>query len=79
MKKLLILGTLLGVTTVAGASEPRKVATVEGITEYALDNGLRVLLFPDDSRRRSRSTSPTSSARATRATARRAWRTCSST
>jgi zinc protease len=28
----------------------RKVATVEGITEYRLDNGLRVLLFPDNSR-----------------------------
>ena len=28
---------------------PKKVATVEGITEYRLDNGLRVLLFPDPS------------------------------
>jgi len=28
---------------------PRKVAAVEGITEYQLDNGLRVLLFPDPS------------------------------
>ena len=27
----------------------RKVATIEGITEYELDNGLRVLLFPDAS------------------------------
>ncbi|GIW85797.1 MAG: peptidase M16 [Isosphaeraceae bacterium] len=27
-----------------------KVASVEGITEYRLDNGLRVLLFPDPSR-----------------------------
>src|SRR6478752_2738266 len=27
-----------------------KVTSVEGITEYALDNGLRVLLFPDNSR-----------------------------
>ena len=26
-----------------------KVATVEGITEYRLDNGLRFLLFPDRS------------------------------
>ena len=26
------------------------VTTVEGITEYQLDNGLRVLLFPDRSR-----------------------------
>jgi zinc protease len=28
----------------------RKGATVEGITEYSLDNGLRVLVFPDASR-----------------------------
>ena len=28
---------------------PRKVASVEGITEYDYDNGLRVLLFPDQS------------------------------
>jgi zinc protease len=28
---------------------PKKVASVEGITEYQLDNGLRVLLFPDKS------------------------------
>lgn len=27
-----------------------KVTTVEGITEYALDNGLKVLLFPDNSK-----------------------------
>ena len=31
------------------AAEPQKVASVEGITEYQLDNGLRVLLFPDAS------------------------------
>src|SRR5689334_13007283 len=29
------------------ASPPEKVATVEGITEYRLGNGARVLLFPD--------------------------------
>src|SRR4051812_21229002 len=28
---------------------PVKVAAVEGITEYKLDNGLRYLLFPDPS------------------------------
>ena len=27
-----------------------KVTTVEGITEYSLPNGLRVLLFPDQSK-----------------------------
>src|SRR3954468_19485249 len=29
---------------------PPKLATVEGITEYQLDNGLRLLLYPDPSR-----------------------------
>jgi zinc protease len=31
---------------------PQKIGTVEGITEYRLDNGLRVLLFPDHSKPR---------------------------
>jgi len=29
---------------------PRKVVTIEGITEYVLDNGLRVLLFSDQTK-----------------------------
>src|SRR4051812_45121202 len=29
--------------------QPKKVATIEGITEYKLDNGLKVLLYPDPS------------------------------
>src|SRR5688572_26451386 len=29
---------------------PKKLASVEGITEYQLDNGLRLLLYPDHSR-----------------------------
>ncbi len=29
---------------------PEKVVSLEGITEYRLDNGLRILLFPDKSR-----------------------------
>ena len=33
----------------APASAPQKVVTVEGITEYQLDNGLRILLFADPS------------------------------
>ena len=32
-----------------GAEPPRKVASVEGITEYQFDNGLRALLMPDKS------------------------------
>ncbi len=31
-------------------ASPEKVTSVEGITEYRLDNGLRVLLFPDPTR-----------------------------
>jgi zinc protease len=31
------------------ASAPQKITSVEGITEYKLPNGLRVLLFPDQS------------------------------
>ena len=34
----------------APPSAPTEVASVEGITEYRLDNGLRVLLFPDRSK-----------------------------
>ncbi len=32
------------------AQAPQKVVTIEGITEYRLENGLKVLLFPDASR-----------------------------
>ena len=36
--------------TQTATSAATKVTTVEGITEYRLDNGLRVLLFPDRSK-----------------------------
>ncbi len=42
-------GLVLGVTT-ALAADPTKVTSVEGITEYRLDNGLRLLLIPDQTR-----------------------------
>src|SRR5262249_16755340 len=32
-----------------GPSAPKKVVTIEGITEYQLENGTRLLLFPDPS------------------------------
>src|ERR1700761_6354885 len=50
-KKLgpLVLGSLL-VASSAHAGPPKKGNTVEGITEYTLDNGLRVLLFPEASK-----------------------------
>ncbi len=31
------------------AAEPQKITSVEGVTEYRLDNGLKVLLVPDSS------------------------------
>ncbi len=34
----------------AAGGKPKQVTSVEGITEYQLDNGLRVLLFPDGSK-----------------------------
>ena len=37
------------ISPAADAPAPRKVATVEGITEYQFENGLRLLLFPDQS------------------------------
>ncbi|MCS7015166.1 MAG: insulinase family protein [Gemmatales bacterium] len=40
----------VGLAPTLGHAEVRKIATVEGITEYQLDNGLKVLLFPDPSR-----------------------------
>lgn len=36
-------------TARAESGPPKKIANVEGITEYRLDNGLRFLLFPDPS------------------------------
>jgi zinc protease len=39
-----------GAAKAASPAAPLKVATVEGITEYRLANGLRVLLYPDPSR-----------------------------
>jgi zinc protease len=46
------LAALVLIAVAAGSlpAAPRQVASVEGITEYALDNGLRVLLFPDPAR-----------------------------
>ena len=41
---------LIIVHTAVAIGELREVTTVEGITEYRLDNGLQVLLFPDASK-----------------------------
>jgi zinc protease len=40
--------------TPAAAARAEKLASVEGITEYRLANGMSVLLFPDPSSRRPR-------------------------
>jgi zinc protease len=51
MRRFLASGIfLLLVTTAGGADEPRKIVSVEGVTEYHLSNGARVLLFPEASR-----------------------------
>ena len=48
-----VLATVLMFTALTpfarAASPPKKVASVEGISEYDYDNGLRVLLYPDNS------------------------------
>jgi zinc protease len=40
---------LLAAVHLCLSAEPKKVASVEGITEYQFENGLRLLLFPDAS------------------------------
>jgi zinc protease len=51
MSRTLLFCTVALCTTVARADEaPKKVASVEGVTEYRLANGARVLLFPEASR-----------------------------
>jgi zinc protease len=52
MRRLTTLVTLslLYVSPLQADDPPRKIATVEGVTEYRLANGARVLLFPETSR-----------------------------
>ncbi len=49
---MLLLGVFTVAPIVAGAEAPapKKITSVEGITEYQYENGLRVLLFPDTSK-----------------------------
>ncbi|HEY6342465.1 MAG TPA: pitrilysin family protein [Bryobacteraceae bacterium] len=49
MRKLALLA-LLSSLFAALLTAQSKVTSVEGITEYRLDNGLRILLFPDNSK-----------------------------
>jgi zinc protease len=50
MPRMRISALFLLVSSVTFAAPPKQVTSVEGITEYALGNGLRVLLFPDASK-----------------------------
>src|SRR5262245_53246883 len=47
---LLAAAMAVAVASPGLTKDPEKITTVEGITEYRLDNGLRVLLFPDASK-----------------------------
>lgn len=42
--------TVLPGSVSADDSMPKKIRSIEGITEYALENGMKILLFPDISR-----------------------------
>src|SRR5215467_12457896 len=50
MCRLVVLGAVCLFGPAVGAQSPTKVASVEGVTEYRLGNGARVLLFPEASR-----------------------------
>ncbi len=50
MRRLSIFSLLAVAAFAAAADKPVKVATVEGVTEYRLANGARVLLYPEQSR-----------------------------
>ena len=48
-----LVGLILAPNVRSAAADPpapKKLASVEGITDYQLDNGLRVLMYPDQSR-----------------------------
>jgi zinc protease len=50
MRHLLVFGCVFVTGLTAWAEPPVKVASIEGVTEYRLGNGARVLLFPEASR-----------------------------
>jgi zinc protease len=50
MRRLIPLFAVLFCASAGSAEAPQKVATVEGVTEFRLGNGARVLLAPDTSR-----------------------------
>ncbi|MBI4716822.1 MAG: insulinase family protein [Planctomycetes bacterium] len=46
----ILVTALLGPASMPASADVKPLTTVEGITEYRLDNGLQVLLFPDNSK-----------------------------
>jgi zinc protease len=46
---LVSLAQVLPAAQAGQSGQPKKIITIEGITEYQLDNGVRFLLFPDPS------------------------------
>jgi zinc protease len=52
-RTLVVLTALIGTSVAIAQDESlKKITTVEGITEYHMPNGMKVLLFPDDSKPR---------------------------
>ena len=49
MVRLIAILCLISVSGLAEAQSVKKVASVEGVSEYQLDNGARVILFPEAS------------------------------
>ena len=47
MKRLFALGLLLCAACAAATEAPRKIVSLEGVTEYQLANALRLLTLPD--------------------------------
>ncbi|MDG1897746.1 MAG: pitrilysin family protein [Fuerstiella sp.] len=48
--ELLLIGTVFSGSVLSEDAMPKQIRSIEGITEYELDNGLQVLLLPDSSR-----------------------------
>ncbi len=49
LSSLVVASAIVAGAFTPGSASPREVTKVEGITEYVLDNKMRVLLFPDAS------------------------------
>jgi zinc protease len=84
MKRTLLVAAIFSAADLRPSSETlpagvQKMTSMGGITEYDYPNGLKVLLFPDAAEPKITVNVTYLVDRATRAMAKRAWRTCSST